>query len=266
MASEKTSRADGFTQFCRSSNNNHCTTTAWAWVAIARTEALQLRDATPLPIANCPTRRDGGPYPRTSGSDAISGNGLGGTMTYPLTQAARGDYAISAGDETGFDVFCQKNSPHDYGPLPAGFPPSTDSFSGISFCGTSVKLRQITDGLSKTIALGERFIPFEVYNSSVKWSGDDWTIYTGFQDEIVRSTYYDALTPTHVPRQDTDDVSSLGNDIPRELFGSAHAAGCLVSMCDGSVTLVIYAIDPEVFRQMGDRADDGVAKVYARHL
>jgi hypothetical protein len=85
---------------------------------------------------------------------------------------------------------------------------------------------------------------------------------------MVRSTYYDGRTPTHIPRPDTasitDIASSVDDIIPRELFGSAHSGGCLFSLCDGSINYVTYDVDPEVFRQMGHRSDSGETKVYIR--
>ncbi len=234
----------------------------------ARLQLLQKRDATPLAIMNCPSRRSGGPYPRPSSEDALSGDGTGQATRYPMQLAARGDYAINVGDETDFDSRCLSISPNQYNSPKVGFPPTFDQYSGVSFCGTAVKLRQITDGLSKTIALGERWIPVGVYEGDQKWAADDWAMYVGFQDDTVRSTYYDGRTSTHVPRKDSDSISDIGpsvNDlVPRELFGSAHPGGCLFSLCDGSVNLVAYDVDPEVFRQMGDRSDDGVVKVYTR--
>jgi hypothetical protein len=138
----------------------------------------------------------------------------------------------------------------------------------VSFCGTAVKLRQITDGLSKTIALGERWIPLSVYSSDQAWIADDWAMLVGFQDDTVRSTYYDGLKPTHVPKRDGDSISGIASSISdlvcRELFGSAHPGGCLFSMCDGSVVVVAYDVDAEVFRQMGTRNDNGETKVYSR--
>jgi prepilin-type N-terminal cleavage/methylation domain-containing protein len=234
----------------------------------ARFTLLQQRDSTALAVANCPSRRRGGPYPRPSGGDALSGDGTGQATRYPMKSAARCDYAINVGDESDFDGRCLQISPNQYNVTVPGFPPKFDSYSGVSFCGTAVKLRQISDGLSKTIALGERWIPQNVYAGELDWAADDWAMLVGFQDDTVRSTYYDGRTPTHVPRRDSSGVSdiatSIGDVIPRELFGSAHPSGCLFSLCDGSVNVVDYEVDPEVFRQMGARGDNGVTKVYQR--
>jgi hypothetical protein len=228
---------------------------------------LQKRDATPLAVTNCPSRRRGGPYQRT-GNDALSGDGTGKAANYTLTSVARGDYAINVGDETDFDGRCLTISPNQYNTPKPGFPPSVDQYSGVSFCGTAVKLRQITDGLSKTIALGERWIPIGVYSSDQTWSADDWAMLVGFQDDTVRSTYYDGLKATHIPKRDgdsiTDIATSINDVVCRELFGSAHPGGCLFSMCDGSVVVVAYDVEAEVFRQMGARNDNGEIKVYSR--
>lgn len=185
-----------------------------------------------------------------------------------MKTAARGDYAINVGDETDFDGRCLAISPNQYNTSVAGFPPSFDQYSGISFCGTAVKFRQITDGLSKTIALGERWIPMAMYLGEPRWSADDWAMLVGFQDDTVRSTYYDGRTPTHTPRQDTagisDIASSVDGTIPRELFGSAHPGGCLFSLCDGSINYITFDVDAESFRQLGHRADGGGIKEYSR--
>jgi len=236
----------------------------------ARVALLQKRDSTPVAIMNCPSRRSGGPYPRPTGGDALSGNGTGLAGRYPMTQAARGDYAANVGDETDFDPRCLNISPDQYNAPKPGFPPTSDQYSGISFCGTAVKLRQITDGLSKTIALGERWIPAATYESNQPWRADDWGMYVGFQDDTVRSTFYDGRTPSHVPIGDADDavkiygLPSLEDERAGELFGGAHPGGCIFSRCDGSADLVSFDIEPEVFRQMGHRADGGVAKVFSR--
>lgn len=221
-----------------------------------RIASLQQRDATPLEVMNCPSRRDGGPY--ASAATVRSGDGTGGVLTYQQPLVARGDYAGNVGDERGFDSRCIGASPTQYNQSLPNFPPSVDAFSGITFCGTAVKLRQITDGLSNTIALGERYVPAAVYENEQFWEADDWSMYCGFQDDSVRSTFYNGTKPTHVPRPDT--TIGLNPIIARELFGSAHAAGCIFSMCDGSVSLLSYDVDAETFRQLGHRDDGGVPR------
>lgn len=225
----------------------------------ARREALLERDATPISIANCPSRRKGGPYPASVG-DVLTGDGTGNVFGYSNEQATRCDYAANVGDMTDFDSDCREIIPANYirDQFPAGFPPSLKQFSGVSFCGKAIKNRSVTDGLSNTIALGEKWMPIEAYESG-EWHADDWSMYIGFQDDMVRSTYYDAENVTHTPRHDGDN-GGLASDIQWELFGSAHPGVCLFSMCDGSVDGVSFDIDAETFRQMGARNDGGTTK------
>ncbi|TWT37714.1 hypothetical protein KOR34_26760 [Posidoniimonas corsicana] len=239
---------------------------------------LAERDATPVAAMNCPSRRDGGPYPYEIARPAQSGDGQGGILTYPQLSGARGDYATNVGDTTGSDNLCQGLSPANYTTKKAGFPPGSDEFTGISFCGTAVKLRQITDGLSKTIALGEAWVPEERYALSQSWIADDWAMFCGFQDDIVRGTYYDGRNYTHRPRGDFESLESVANalravgvtsnaaidGVTRELFGGPHPGGCMFAMCDGSVSLISYDIDAEPYRQLGARADNGEAKAFTR--
>ncbi len=246
----------------------------------ARIEQLQLRDATPVPIVNCPSRRDGGPYPYPHGGQALTGNGEGGTLRYTYTSAARSDYAVSVGDDVDYDRTgssrCRKISPQNYvrETFPVGFPPSLQEFSGVSFCGTAIKSRAVTDGLTNTIALGEKWMPAEDYESGL-YKGDDWSQYVGFQDDMARSTYYVGVSPTGVPRKAThlprsssetmeEVVTDVGQYVAREIFGSSHPGVCLFSMCDGSVSGVEFDVAPEVFRQMGARNDEGAIKIAPR--
>ncbi len=234
-----------------------------------RIAAITQRDQLPLNVANCPSRRSGGPYP--GNGTCRTGDGSGGATTFSQTSFARGDYAVSVGDETSFDSRCQTLSPNDYNGK-AGFPPPLSSFSGVSFCGTAVKLQQITDGLTNTIAFGERWIPQDAIDGSITWRADDWGMYSGFQDDTVRSTFYaghsasGAPRPaTHLPLSTGDTLSEaqakLGADAPlAELFGSSHPGVCLFSMCDGSVQGVSFDVEPETYRRMGARADEGFEK------
>jgi prepilin-type processing-associated H-X9-DG protein len=39
-------------------------------------------------------------------------------------------------------------------------------------------------------------------------------------------------------------------------FGSAHQNGCPFVLCDGSVRMVSFSIDPAAFGELSDRRDD----------
>jgi prepilin-type N-terminal cleavage/methylation domain-containing protein len=242
----------------------------------ARLDALRTRDGTPIKLYNCPSRRDGGPYQPLDSSNNptslpnFSGDGNGViAKQYSVSRAARGDYAVCVGDEVDYDPRCITIAPQNYDKSVVGFPPKINAFSGVSFCGVAVKLKQITDGTSKTIAVGEKWLPVAAYDGTTFNVGDDWSMYNGYQNDSIRSTYYKgrksdgtANPGTHTPRSDSDSTADPADQ--DELFGSAHPAGCLFGMCDGSVSLVQYDVDPEVFRQMGHRADGGEVKITTR--
>jgi hypothetical protein len=119
-------------------------------------------------------------------------------------------------------------------------------------------------GLSDTFALGEKKRgPVAVYENAMFWEADDWSIYCGFHDDIMRSTSCDRhFITAELLRMCQSRMPNLCkiNVIARELFGSAHAAGCLFPVCDSSVSLVTYDIEAEAFRTTEHRADGGAVR------
>jgi len=68
-------------------------------------------------------------------------------------------------------------------------------------------------------------------------------MYCGWCFDIVRST-------CRPPSRD-----QAGNGTTYKDFGSAHPGGCNFALCDGSVRLVNYSVDPETHRRFGTRAE-----------
>ncbi len=211
--------------------------------------ALANRDAIAIDLLNCPSRRPPIPYPNAARN--IPANAIA-SVTH-----GRSDYAQNAGDIKALEQWCDINAPK-FDLVKAGqtaWRPSLDRSSGVGYCGTLVKTRHITDGLSNTYAIGERFIEPKYYETGTAHA-DDWPMYTGYQDDLYRSVYCcDALDPNSqalVPLEDTDGVDGIN-----DRFGSAHPGGCHMAMADGSVTTISYDIDPEVHRQNGHRSDGG---------
>jgi prepilin-type processing-associated H-X9-DG protein len=54
------------------------------------------------------------------------------------------------------------------------------------------------------------------------------------------------------------DRPGLSDEVGERIFGSAHAGGLNMAMCDSSVAFVQFEIDPEIHRARGHR-NDGVA-------
>lgn len=121
-------------------------------------------------------------------------------------------------------------------------------WDGISYNGSEISSKKIPDGMSNTYMVGEKHVDPESYYGLHDW-GDDWGIYTGMQDDIMRIIQ-------DPPAQDTIG----GRLLPRYVnsFGSAHATGMQMSFCDGSVHLISYDIDPLTHQYLGRRNDGAV--------
>ncbi|TWT77921.1 Type II secretion system protein G precursor [Posidoniimonas polymericola] len=210
----------------------------------------QERDQMALGMMNCPTRRQPNPYPNDQGHTPFN------SRRSPFH--ARADYAANAGDVHYLETYVVSAlaSKRDFDQVLSApnWPQKLSWTSGIVTSGTPVPLRAISDGASKTYALGERNINSNNYEDGHE-HGNDWSMYCGFQDDIVRSTYYfddgSGYPESRVPVQDTPGLDF------EDRFGSAHPGGCHMSFVDGSVTMISYDIDPEVHRQNGHRADGG---------
>ncbi len=215
--------------------------------------ALGARDAIAISFMNCPSRRPAIPYPNAASHTPKN--------SYYSAVHGRSDYAQNAGDIHELEAWCFKCAPAsiDAGVKSDWLPP-LDEHSGIGFCGTALKLRQITDGLSNTYAIGERFIEPQHYQTGLAHA-DDWPMYTGFQDDLYRSVWYDEKDPVdgeaYLPLQDRDGIVGAS-----ERFGSAHSGGCNLAMVDGSVPTISYDIDAEVHRKHGHRSDGGTVRTY----
>jgi hypothetical protein len=176
----------------------------------------------------------------------------------PVSTVARGDYGACGGDQLYAWVDRGPNSLAEALTvirnntwLKLENTSGTTTYSpanGICYLRSEVKLAQVTDGTSNTYMLGERYIDPLRYTDGTD-GGDNESMYSGCNNDVNRTTYYNGTTPSHVPRQDTPGVSDSW------YFGSAHANGCFMSFCDGSVHLIGYSINPEVHRCLGNRKD-----------
>jgi hypothetical protein len=206
---------------------------------------------TPVPVFNCPGRRDATmfemsqPYTRR----------IRGSLY--VASVARSDYAMNCGDQIRTEIGPFKGENYE-GPGTlqegdsAGFiwPPTSD-FTGIGFLRSTVRLSLVSDGASKVYLLGEKYVSVENYETG-RDHGDDWSLYTGFQDDLYRSTNIN-WPPSH------DRTMRAGGDEGR--FGSPHDGGWHAAMCDGSVHFVSFEIDAVIHQRLGNRADGQPASV-----
>lgn len=104
---------------------------------------------------------------------------------------------------------------------------------------------KITDGASNTLWLSEKRLKPELYQIGAGYDDRGWC--DGWDHDIIRSTMY-PLGP---------DVSDpvFGQEVGNRAFGSAHAAGINAVLADGSVRLIQYDIDREIFNRLGNYQD-----------
>jgi hypothetical protein len=195
----------------------------------------------------CPSRRSPQLFPHVWTALPPSSAGL----TYYhngewLDQTARCDYKANAGDVLRL-----------WGAGPAslaagdrsGFRLAVDS-TGIVFQGSEVGLERILDGTTHTYFVGEKALNPEQYltgrsrtDNHALFSGDDW----------------DNVGWTLAPPVHDDDEYDDGR-----IFGSPHREGVYFAMCDGSVRLISFHVEPLVHRYLGNRRD-GFLSAGRRH-
>ncbi len=205
----------------------------------ARNDALSKRAQTPVAIFNCPTRRRPLPYP-----DGHTYNIDNGSISVP--KSGRTDYAANSGSGA------QNERSGGPGSLSEG---DTESYwsplsaDGISFERSEITRGHVRDGMSNTYLICEKHLNPDEYTTGSN-AADNENLYVGWDNDNFRTTYWNASNNTgYRPRRDTPgnhDTFSMG---------SAHSEGFQVVMCDGSVHMVNYSIDPEVHRRLGSRND-----------
>ena len=199
-------------------------------------------------IANtiCPARRRSGPYPHVRAPTINGGS---------YDTDARTDYAMNAGDCSTRIVI----SPSQYDD--PDFPgPDTSKSTGLGDVMSMFTAQDILDGLGSTYLIAEKYLSVAEYETGAS-SGDDFSIYQGFDHDIYRFTgavWKDAqvvLPPLH------DTVSPDPVELTDDSFGSAHPHVFNAAFCDGSVRPVRFGIDPEIHRRLGNRKDQLVANL-----
>ncbi len=201
--------------------------------------------STPLATYHCPSRRAAIAYPFIIPHFQPFYN-----LTTQPTHVGRSDYAGSGGDLfTGGD----KNFPTT---LAAGDAMSANDWlrvwgggidsGGIFHVRSKTTMASITDGTSNTYLAGEKYLNPEQYASGLDNADDQaWDI--GWDNDILRWT-----TQGTTILQPWQDQPGYANTVA---FGSAHATGFHMALCDGSVRMINYSIDLETHHRLGNRKD-----------
>lgn len=181
-------------------------------------------------IFGCPSRRGG----ELSVSARVMNNADFRSLV------AKSDYAVNCGDQGRNEI--------DGGPAAGSTtPPATPTLeTGISFRCSRIKFNAVLDGLSNTFCVGEKYLALERWATGND-AADNENVFTGYNNDLYRSTHAIYYPPAQDRAQDI-----------RYTYGSAHHAGFYVVLCDGSVRLINFEIDQDIYRRFGNRADHEV--------
>ncbi len=189
--------------------------------------------ATPVPGFFCPTRRK-----RVVFDVNVPGS---------VGKRAQIDYLANRGVHTATTV------------------PTGSAFSGIVRRSVTnvpmVNVSSVLDGTSNTMMVGERSLARTWYGAP---AGPETDVYRGGFVAGMVSVNGGYLTggwsPSYnVPIKDRDVSGITGAAaillVGGQHFGSAHPSGMNVVLCDGSVRIVRYDLDPNSFRRFVNRHD-----------
>jgi prepilin-type N-terminal cleavage/methylation domain-containing protein len=220
--------------------------------------ALAKLAATPLATLHCPSRRTAKTYLNRNAGSADQYN------SNSADEVARTDYAGNLGPELPrqagepaalcggrYTQWCDGPNPTD-ADKGLGFVDSR-SFSqqqrngGIFFQRHCVNFKEITDGISNTYAVGEKFLQPRLYEANSdtfpnESNNDDQGVWIGDDLDNNRNSELS-------PAQDQDGLTIL------TIFGSAHAGGFNMAFCDASIHVISYEIDPTTHKWLGHRSD-----------
>lgn len=119
----------------------------------------------------------------------------------------------------------------------------------------TLKLADFTDGTSNVLLMGEnRLHRAYMDTAQTDYHSDNEDCFTtGFADDVGRKV-------NEPPQKDLIDASVQGSLVHGD-FGSSHPGGMNAALADGSVRIITYTIDPDVFEDLGLRADGAVVSL-----
>ena len=246
---------------------------------------LQLTNAV-VPLYYCPSRR----APQVSSTHEAIGGGTAALMDYaaahPMTRRCPDNGSIELYDLTVTNPFqgaaSYRMGVQSYWCTISGDPHDNSVYDGVIVRGLHavataataraaathvrraggvdpIKPGQITDGLSNTMVLSEKFVRSDMVESNitpsgqVSWSDDrGWT--DGWDPDTVRFTGFPPISDSEgfcfQPRTDRY-CTGQGSEIL--FFGSAHPGILNGAFADGSVHTISFDVDPFLWNGIGTR-------------
>jgi prepilin-type N-terminal cleavage/methylation domain-containing protein len=216
-------------------------------VPAAKNAAFNERNQIAIPIFNCPSRRAAEPTTCPRGYNSEQNWDYLFYPGHPKAVLARSDYVAVSGNRNPYDSDCRMPD------IFRGTYFNHESWSGWSKCYNGViymrsenRPRDVTDGLSNTYMVSEKYLNPDSYLAGND-VGDDEPIWTGQNADTSRAT-----TPVYIPFRDTPGMHLTYS------MGSAHPAGFHVMFADGSVRMMPYDIDLVIHSALGTRDGEEV--------
>jgi prepilin-type N-terminal cleavage/methylation domain-containing protein len=213
----------------------------------AKYQALALQRSAVFPMLHCPTRREAKGYPAIEDSVNAGMPSVLSKSDYAINGGTLGDHLGSFGDISCFETFPN-----------CGFPDTSGSFDGISTVLSEVRIGQISDGTSKTLMIGEKYLNPNYYqtgdacvDNNSNSQGNDWDVNRWFPSLRTGTL---TLVDARRPMRDTPGFENCTHRM-----GSAHVSQLHAVFCDGSVRGIPYDVDLNVYASYGSRDGEEVA-------
>lgn len=177
---------------------------------------------TPISVMFCPSRRK----PEVVKSKGWYNRPNDTSRDVPK---AKNDYAACCHDTSS-------SQPRGIGPVTRVNPPGKELET------TDVAL--ITDGTSNTMLLGEKRLNLRYLGKMVAHDNEGYT--TAWNHDTLRYVTNEAR-----PDYNADDGGATDGD----RFGSSHPGGMNIALCDGSVRFLIYQVNIDMYKRLGNKQD-----------
>lgn len=197
---------------------------------------------TPLAVFTCVSRRRLDIFRLKDGYEPLNSD--------KTDAVARGDYCANAGDQSanqdgGGPTSLTDGLTRNWTSYDAN---AAKNWTGVIFRRSKIKVRQITDGLTKTYLVGEKYLNVADYETGED-AADNEFLYVGFDNDMYKTSYQE-------PAADGTITDSAGKPIAdANRWGAAHIAGFHMALCDGSTRIIPYDIDLTTHMNLGNRRD-----------
>jgi prepilin-type N-terminal cleavage/methylation domain-containing protein len=226
------------------------------WNDASRKKIFAERAEKTIKTLICPSRRSGGPYNNKDSSGLM---GFKNQDKVPVF--ARSDYAGNMGDGPTASF---PGGPNDLAEVDSSTWDLTVSSltqfhkdaTGIFVYWQFIRVKSITDGLSKTYCVGEKWLGPQFYENGLS-GGDDQSMYCGMDRDLLRWARGAKTNPNVSAIPPIPDSVGDANDYDGN-FGGPHSGVVLMGMCDGSVHSISYDIDTTLHGRLGNRKDGEV--------